>query len=96
MKSCQTRLPGRSERRGLADAQTSLPFRLARADRRMLAALLQGGVQPVRVLLRALAVVALDRGESAPRVAIAVHLSPQSRAQYCAALSRRWHRRGSL
>ena len=56
----------------------SLSFRLVPADRRTLDALLQGGVQPVRVVLRALAVLALDLGESAPSVATAVRLSPQA------------------
>ena len=55
-----------------------LSFRLAPADRRTLAALLGGGVQPVRVVLRALALLALDRGESAPSVAITVQLSAQA------------------
>ena len=55
-----------------------LSFRLAPADRRTLTALLGGGVQPVRVVLRALALLALDRGDSAPCVAIAVQLSPQA------------------
>jgi len=55
-----------------------LLFRLAPVDRRTLSALLQGGVQPVRVVLRALAVLALDRGDSAPSVATAVQLSPQA------------------
>ena len=55
-----------------------LSFRLVTADRRTLNALLQGGVQPVRVVLRALAVLALDRGESAPSVATTVQLSPQA------------------
>ena len=44
-----------------------LSFRLVPADRRTLDALLQGGVQPVRVELRSLAVLALDRGERADR-----------------------------
>ena len=55
-----------------------LPFRLTTADVKTLEALVHSGVQPVRVVLRALALLALDRGDSAPTVAVAVRLSPQA------------------
>ena len=55
-----------------------LVFRLKPSDAAALEALLQGGVQPVRVVLRALALLALDRGESAPTVSVLVRFSPQA------------------
>ena len=55
-----------------------LQFRLAASDVKALEALVHSGVQPVRVVLRALALLALDRGDSAPTVAVAVRLSPQA------------------
>lgn len=55
-----------------------LQFRLTTPDVTALEALVHGGVQPVRVVLRALALLALDRGDSAPTVAVAVRLSPQA------------------
>ena len=56
----------------------SLSFRLKPSDAAALDALLQGGVQPVRVVLRALALLALSRGESAPTVSALVRFSPQA------------------
>ncbi len=55
-----------------------LSFRLKTADTAALEILVQGGVQPVRVVLRALALLALDRGESAPAVSAMVRFSPQA------------------
>ena len=55
-----------------------LPFRLKAADVKALDALLDGGVQQVRVVLRALALLQLDRGTSAPEVAQRVRLTPQA------------------
>ena len=55
-----------------------LPFRLQAKDTQVLDALVHHGVQPVRVVVRALALLALDRGDSAPTVATAVRLSPQA------------------
>ena len=55
-----------------------LRFRLKASDVPLLDALVQGGVQPVRVVLRALALLALHRGESAPVVGVTVRLSPQA------------------
>ncbi|MEO7359614.1 MAG: helix-turn-helix domain-containing protein [Gemmatimonadaceae bacterium] len=55
-----------------------LRFRLKTSDVSTLDGLVQGGVQPVRVVLRALALLALHRGESAPGVAVSVRLSPHA------------------
>ena len=55
-----------------------LPFRLKVPDVKVLDALVRSGVQPVRVVVRALALLALDRGDSAPTAAVAVRLSPQA------------------
>ena len=55
-----------------------LHFRLKASDVATLDALVDGGVQSVRVVLRALALLALHRGESAPVVAEMVRLSPQA------------------
>ena len=55
-----------------------LPFRLQAKDTKVLDMLVHRGVQPVRVVVRALALLALDRGDSAPTVAAAVRLSPQA------------------
>lgn len=52
-----------------------LAFRLKPHDAKALERLLDGGVQQVRVVLRALALLQLDRGVSAPEVAEAVRLS---------------------
>lgn len=53
-----------------------LPFRLRVKDRRALEALLRGGVQQVRVVVRAMALLRLGRGDSAPQVAEVVRLTP--------------------
>lgn len=53
-----------------------VPFRLKAHDAKALERLLRGGVQQVRVVLRALALVHLGRGASAPAVAQAVRLTP--------------------
>lgn len=55
-----------------------LPFRLKSKDAKELDRLLRGGVQQVRVVLRALALLQLHRGASAPEVARLVPLSPQA------------------
>lgn len=55
-----------------------MPFRLKRRDAKELDTLLHGGVQQVRVVLRALALLHLDRGASAPEVARRVRLTPQA------------------
>ena len=53
-----------------------VPFRLLASDRKELASLLRGGVQQVRVVVRAMTLLQLDRGASAPTVALAVGLTP--------------------
>ncbi len=55
-----------------------LPFRLKAKDAKAVDTLLHGGVQQVRVVLRALALVQLDGGASAPEVARRVPLTPQA------------------
>lgn len=55
-----------------------VPFRLKAHDAKALERLLRGGVQQVRVVLRALALVHLGRGASAPAIAQAVRLTPQA------------------
>lgn len=55
-----------------------LPFRLKAHDAQELETLLHGGVQQVRLVLRALALLQLDRGTSPPVVAETVRLTPQA------------------
>ena len=55
-----------------------LSINIARKDQRELAKLLSGGVQQVRVVLRALALLQLAKGASAPQIANVVPLTPQA------------------
>ena len=55
-----------------------LPFRLKSQDSKELETVLHGGVQQVRVVLRALALLHLSRGASAPEVGRLVQLTPQA------------------
>lgn len=55
-----------------------LPFRLKPRDAKQVDTLLHGGVQQVRVVLRAVALRQLDAGASAPDVARRVPLTPQA------------------
>ena len=55
-----------------------LPFRVKPQDAKELARVLRGGVQQVRVVLRALALRHLHQGASAPAVARLVPLTPQA------------------
>jgi len=55
-----------------------LPFRLAPRDQRALTRLVKGGVQQVRVVVRALALLHLGKGASAPQVAQVLMLTPQA------------------
>lgn len=55
-----------------------LPFRLRPADREQLQQLLRGGLQQVRVVLRAMALLQLDAGMSAPHVAQVVPLTDEA------------------
>lgn len=55
-----------------------LPFRLRPRDRTELEGMVRRGVQQVRVVLRVLALLQLDRGASAPRVSQTVGLTPEA------------------
>ena len=59
-------------------ARPPLPFRLAPRDQRALTQLVKGGVQQVRVVVRALALLHLGKGASAPQVAQVLLLTPQA------------------
>jgi transposase len=59
-------------------ARPPLPFRVSAKDQRDLKKLLGGGVQQVRVVLRAVALLQLTQGVSAPRVSRTVPLTPQA------------------
>lgn len=59
-------------------ARPPLPFRLAPRDQRALTQLVKGGVQQVRVVVRALALLHLGKGASAPQVAEVLLLTPQA------------------
>ena len=58
--------------------RSPLPFRLKPRDRTELRRLLRGGVQPVRVVLRSLALLQLDRPASASQVAQTVGFTPHA------------------
>src|ERR1035437_10118658 len=55
-----------------------LELQLSKADEREVRGLLGGGVQQVRVVLRALALLELSGGESAPTVARNLELTPKA------------------
>ena len=55
-----------------------LKIDIAKKDQQALRALLKGGVQQVRVVLRALGLLQLAEGASAPQIAKAVTLTPQA------------------
>src|SRR5690349_14892212 len=55
-----------------------LSIDVAAKDQKEIAKLLSGGVQQVRVVLRALALLQLAKGNSAPRIASLVPLTPQA------------------
>jgi putative transposase len=55
-----------------------LSIDVAQKDQKELAGLLSGGVQQVRVVLRALALLQLAKGASAPRIADVIPLTPQA------------------
>ena len=59
-------------------ARPSLRVEVSAKDQKELRRLVSGGVQQVRVVLRALALLQLARGVSAPRIAGAVPLTPQA------------------
>jgi transposase len=56
----------------------ALQFAVSQRDQKELKTLLGGGVQQVRVVLRALALLQLSKGASAPRISESVFLTPQA------------------
>jgi transposase len=56
----------------------ALQFEISQRDLKTLKTLLAGGIQQVRVVVRALALLQLAKGISAPRVAHSVFLTPQA------------------
>jgi putative transposase len=56
----------------------ALSFEVSAKDQKELKGLLNGGIQQVRVVLRALALLQLAKGMSAPRIAEFVPLTPQA------------------
>ena len=59
-------------------ARPALRIEVARKDQKTLRELLSGGVQQVRVVLRAVALSQLARGVSAPRISAVIPLTPQA------------------
>ena len=59
-------------------ARTALRIEVTSKDRKALRKLLRGGVQQVRVILRAVALLQLAKGGNAPRIATMVPLTPQA------------------
>src|SRR6266403_1497266 len=59
-------------------ARPALRIEVTTKDQKVLRKLLSGGVQQVRVVLRAVALLQMAKGVSAPRVAAVVPLTPQA------------------
>jgi putative transposase len=59
-------------------ARPALRIKVKKKDQKALQSLLTGGIQQVRVVLRAIALLQLARGVSAPRIAGTVPLTPQA------------------
>jgi putative transposase len=59
-------------------ARAALRIEVSTKDQKELQGLLSGGVQQVRVVLRALALLQLAKGVSAPRISGAIPLTPQA------------------
>jgi transposase len=59
-------------------ARAALRIEVTPKDQKGLKKLLAGGVQPVRVVLRAMALLQMAKGVSAPRIAAVVPLTPQA------------------
>jgi putative transposase len=55
-----------------------IDFQVSRQDLKAVRQILHAGIQQVRVVLRAIALEQLNAGQTAPRVARIVHLSPQA------------------
>jgi putative transposase len=59
-------------------ARPALRIKVAKKDQKELKKLLTGGIQQVRVVLRAMVLLQLAKGLSAPRIAEVVPLTPQA------------------
>src|SRR5438445_13745643 len=59
-------------------ARPALHIEVTKKDQKELKKLLSGGVQQVRVVLRAMALLQVAKGVSAPRIAGVVPLTPQA------------------
>ena len=59
-------------------ARPALRIEVTKKDQRELERMLSGGVQPVRAVLRAMALLQMAKGVSAPRIAEFVPLTPQA------------------
>ena len=59
-------------------ARPALRIEVKKKDQRTLKELLSGGVQQVRVVLRAMVLLQLAKGTSAPRISAVVPLTPQA------------------
>jgi hypothetical protein len=59
-------------------ARPALRIEVTKKDQRELKKMLSGGVQPVRAVLRAMALLQLSKGISAPRIAEFIPLTPQA------------------
>lgn len=59
-------------------ARAALRIEVTKKDQKELKKLLAGGVQPVRVVLRAISLLQMAKGVSAPRIAAVVPLTPQA------------------
>ncbi len=59
-------------------ARLPLRIEVAKKDQKELERMLSSGVQPVRAVLRAMALLQLARGVSAPRIAECIPLTPQA------------------
>lgn len=55
-----------------------LELQLSKSDERSLTQLLRSGVQQVRVILRSLALLQLSQGDTAPRIAQRLRLTPKT------------------
>jgi putative transposase len=58
--------------------RSALCIKVSQKDQRVLEKFLSGGVQPVRAVLRAMVLVQLAKGVSAPRIAEFISLTPQA------------------
>ena len=77
-------------------AYRHLRVRLKKADRDKLDDMLSGGIQPVRTVLRALALSHLHEGKSVSEVAETVRLTPKAVREIGRRLRRFWPGTGSL